>query len=620
MPASHENVQAPLRAGYLHSLSQPSFTRSIAIECPPLVPFQAIDDWLAYAFDIKVVNKPALAFSPQTSNEAVVAGLVWRVMHLSAALLQAVRVPAFDVGRILALNRKRPGSSTWQLMLALPQIDYVPDNLYTFAHQSAAKGIAWLIAHAQTPENVGRLFFDLDEQFVKKYVSLALGGDSTISVLKEVWNKGIEFRHLGNGTYQLGMGAKQLRVDRGAVQFDSAIGSRIAVNKWRSANLARDAGLPAPTHRMATTEETALAIAHRLGWPVVVKPLDRDRGEGVTVDIRSDQQLVEAFKRAMALSRAVLVEQQVAGICHRVLVANGKVRLAAKWLPKSVMGDGHQTVRALVEQANAGEQAKPPWSRLRPFPLDEMAIACLANARLTPDSVPAKGVMAPLRPIQTMEWGGILEDLTDSIHPENAVIAIKAAHIFGLAVAGIDIISTNITRPWHENGAIINEVNFSPMLSGRQTGRVIASLLDEWLVGGGNIPVHAVIGGESAMAKGLRIRADYAARGVRCWLTSHLETVSDSGDSYAVAANGLFERCMALLMDPNIEALVMVIQTDELLTTGLPTSRIERIHDLLDSVTPPSVASPKSHTTPERMTAIRKLLLAHSASIDETTS
>lgn len=618
MQSSPEDVKPPKRAGYRHGLSQPSLKLSLAFDCPPLVPFPTIDDWLKNAFDSKVAQRPVTAFTTKTSHEAVAAGLAWRILYLGAALLRAVRVPTFDVGQILALRRQSGGSSTWQLMLALPRIDYVQDDHYALAYQNAAKAIKWIIARARTPANVEHLFIALNDQFVTRVNAKTLGGESTISVLQEAWRKGIEFRHLGNGAYQLGLGSRQLRIDRGAIQFDSAIGARISANKWRAANLARDAGLPAPTHMTATVEEAALAIAHRLGWPVVVKPLDRDRGEGVTVGILSDQQLVEAFRKAVTLSPSVLVERQVPGVCHRVLVAQGKVCIVAKRLPKSVKGDGRQTVRALVDQANAEEQAKPPWSRLKPFPLDEMALACLSAAGFTPDSVPPEGAMAPLRPIQTSEWGGVVENLTDNIHPDNAAIAIKAARIFGLAVAGIDIISTDITRPWHENGAIINEVNFSPLLSGRQTGKVIASLLDEWLPGGGHIPVEAVIGGVSAMAEGLRIRADYAARGVRCWLTNHLETVSDSGESGAVAASGLYGRCMALLMDPDVEALVMVIQTDELLGTGLPLSRIDHIHGLPETATPPSGPSAQRQVVPEWMNAMRTLLLAHAASTEGT--
>src|SRR5690606_24429942 len=88
----------------------------------------------------------------------------------------------------------------------------------------------------------------------------------------------------------------------------------------------------------------------------------------------------------------------------------------------------------------------------------------LARAGLTLDSVPAAGAWAWLRRIESTEWGGVDEDFSTTLHPDNAAIAIRAAELFGLDIAGVDIISTDITRPWHENGAIINEVNSSPLL------------------------------------------------------------------------------------------------------------------------------------------------------------
>jgi cyanophycin synthetase len=219
--------------------------------------------------------------------------------------------------------------------------------------------------------------------------------------------------------------------------------------------------------------------------------------------------------------------------------------------------------------------------------------------------------MVPLRPIQTSEWGGVVEYLTDKIHPDNVALAIKSARIFGLAVAGIDMISTDISLPWHENGAIINEVNFSPLLNDRQDGTMIGSMLDGWLPDGGYIPVEVVIGGESAMAKGLQIREEYSARGIRCWLTNHMETVSDSGEVSAVVALGLYERCMALLLDPEVEALIMVVQNDELLETGLPLRRIDQIHIISETDIHPSEASAQGLIVPEWINAMHKLFLAH---------
>ena len=45
-------------------------------------------------------------------------------------------------------------------------------------------------------------------------------------------------------------------------------------------------------------EETgALSIAKRIGWPVVVKPLDASHGRGIATNIRNEEELRVAFDR-----------------------------------------------------------------------------------------------------------------------------------------------------------------------------------------------------------------------------------------------------------------------------------------------------------------------------------
>jgi cyanophycin synthetase len=316
---------------------------------------------------------------------------------------------------------------------------------------------------------------------------------------------------------------------------------------------------------------------------LVVKPVDRDRGEGVTVNINDINQLNDSIQTALKLSKVALIEKQVPGICHRILVANGKVQIAAKRLPKSVKGDGEKTVRQLVELANKIENVKPPWSRLKPFPLDDIALQNLASKNLNPDSIPMMDEFVPLRPIQTSEWGGVIEVCTDSIHPENSEMAIKAAALFGLSIAGIDVISSDITKPWFENGAIINEVNFSPLLAGTPSDNIVSAVLKEIFPNNGTIPIEVFIGYETALHKAKEIQSDFAKKGKKYWLTTDKLTISHEGNEIKFLFNNLFMRCNALLLDKQVEGLLVVIQNDELLTSGLPFQHIDRVHDVIAS-------------------------------------
>ena len=101
--------------------------------------------------------------------------------------------------------------------------------------------------------------------------------------------------------------------------------------------------------------EDALAAARRLGFPLVVKPLDGNHGRGVHLDLRSEAKVAAAFPAALAEARrgTTLVETCVAGNDYRVLVVGGRMVAIAERVPAHVVGDGSSTVAQLVERTNA---------------------------------------------------------------------------------------------------------------------------------------------------------------------------------------------------------------------------------------------------------------------------
>ena len=61
-----------------------------------------------------------------------------------------------------------------------------------------------------------------------------------------------------------------------------------------------------------------------------------------------------------------------------------------------------------------------------------------------------------------LSTGGEAVDYTDRIHPDNQQIAIRAAKIIGLDIAGIDIKCKNIDKPLTLGQGAVIEVNASP--------------------------------------------------------------------------------------------------------------------------------------------------------------
>ena len=364
----------------------------------------------------------------------------------------------------------------------------------------------WARKHPEfrTTDTVGReAFFALAEQHALAPLrSFLPQATSTLSVLHAAFELGVPFSHLGGGTYQLGWGAKARRIGNTSTDHDSALGAHLVHRKDLTVRLLRSAGLPALVHELVNNLESAHAAAKRIGWPVVVKPTDAERVEGVKVDVQAED-LDAAFTRVYEHSRAhlVLIKRLVPRICYRLFVVGGQLLYAVRRLPIGVYADGKLTVPQLVEKAYAGERLLPPGKRSPLQPLDELALTALGRQGLQIDAVPPVGQFVALRPIETTAWGGVYEDVTSTIHPENLRAALAASTLCGLEVAGVDMISCDITVPWHANGAVINEVNLSPFLGeGVLTDRHVKTFLTRLVGDGGRIPVEVYVGNAAAVA------------------------------------------------------------------------------------------------------------------------
>ena len=60
--------------------------------------------------------------------------------------------------------------------------------------------------------------------------------------------------------------------------------------------------------------------------------------------------------------------------------------------------------------------------------------------------------------------GGVATDVIDDVHPDNLELCVEAAMSMRLTMAGVDFISEDISVPWHQNGAVVCEVNAQPQL------------------------------------------------------------------------------------------------------------------------------------------------------------
>lgn len=564
-------------AGFHNGLSQPDQVLTIRLaHCPAGADWTAVDSWLHGKLGVPSLPEPDGDDYADDASEAM-----WRILLLAAELQRAARLPVFEPGRILSRMPDASQPGAWLFTVATPQLDDMPASSVHSVYNAATALILGLAGNPASFAEPEALYAEIEKQVLQPLRQALPLGKSSIHILRNAQASGMPWRHLGNGVFQLGWGRHSRRIKHSKSESDSSLGVEAAQHKFVAAGWLRQSGLPAPTHVLLAEEGQAVQAAASIGWPVVVKPADRDRGEGVTTGVDSEDVLRAAFQHASRFSKQILVEQTVPGACHRLLVVRGRVLYTVKRHPIGVRGDGRKTIAECIQAANAQRMAQPAWNRLPPYPADDLARQELGRAGLTLDSILAAGAWAWLRPIESTDWGGVDEDFSTTLHPDNAAIAVQAAQLFDLDIAGVDIISPDITRPWHENGAIINEVNSSPLLGASQSSLdSLPALIARLVPGDGRIPIEAVAGGEEAL-RAARIRQRYwADRGLACYVISHALTEDPSGKAVPTTAQGLFARCMALLTNKHVDAIVMAVQTDELLETGLPVDRLDRFEQV----------------------------------------
>ncbi len=289
-------------------------------------------------------------------------------------------------------------------------------------------------------------------------------GPSTSAIFNEAKNRGIPVSRLGNESIiQLGYGKYQHRQQATLADTTSCIAVDISSDKHLTKTLLKQQGIPVPDGKMAYSEISAMEAAKEIGFPVAIKPFDGNQGKGVHLNLKNEREMKSALKDAFLYSNAVIVERFVLGKDYRVLVVGNKVSAVSERIPACVTGNGIHTVSELVEltnqSENRGDHHEKPLTKIK---LDANARRLLKRYKLSPSSVPEKGVRVLLRENGNLSTGGTAIDRTDEIHPDNAELAIRAASALGIDIAGIDFVTKDISIPAALNGGVIVEVNTAP--------------------------------------------------------------------------------------------------------------------------------------------------------------
>ena len=334
---------------------------------------------------------------------------------------------------------------------------YAEENVGLFAAESSVNIAQSLVTGAEY--NV-----EADIQKMREIRERVRLGPSTGSLVEEAVARDIPWIRMGtNSLVQLGYGVNQMRFQATITCKTSSIAVDIACNKEETKRMLDMASIPVASGSICVDEEDLEDTIRKIGYPIVLKPLDGNHGKGASINVTNWEDALAGLAYAQKYSRRVIVEKFITGFDFRLLVIDNKLVAAAKRVPAHVVGNGKNSIQELIDETNLDPRRGYGHENvLTQIDVDRDTLDLLERLNYTLETIPRKDEIVYLKSTANLSTGGTSVDVTDMMHPENVFLAERISRVIGLDICGVDIMAENLTQPLKENGGVILEVNAAP--------------------------------------------------------------------------------------------------------------------------------------------------------------
>jgi cyanophycin synthetase len=572
---------------YLYCYKQPSTVFTATVDLPSKTYINYIKHILVDCFEI---DQPGdcLSLEQELELNEGTKQIISYIYSLARLFQQTVGIASFDKAHLLEVRPVKEGSkeNRFEIKIALPHPENTPIGSI---QQSLIYSIVVIEKiKASFPNDPLDLLGSIGQGEVEKKLGHKPFSQSTIPILESAYRQNISFIHHGSGIFQLGTGKFTRLLDRSSSDSDSAIGARVSQNKLLSQNILKKLGYPFPKSKAISSDKDAIDIFKKWGGhTVVIKPQNLDRGEGITLNIQTEEQVATGFKKAQSLSKLVMIEEMTPGTCHRIFVVGDKVLFVTKRNPKYLIGNGKDSIESLIKIENDKELNKAKFLRKIPLCIDADEINHLKTQELSPDCVPKENKRVYLRPTESTRWGGVAEDCSDKIHPENSKIALSIAKFLKLAVCGLDFMTTDISIPWYQNNGKFLEVNYSPYIAGKtqKSKKIIDEYINQLMSAKKHLHTNIFVGNQQAFINSYSHFEEEVKSGKKVAFISNQLTTDYLCHGQKNQISSLYNSWESTLGQPDLESIIITIQDDRLIKSGLPSNKINQITIINSDIT-----------------------------------
>jgi len=245
------------------------------------------------------------------------------------------------------------------------------------------------------------------------------------------------------GLFKLTLGGRTIMCRESLTELTSAVAMSCCDDKRVTRRILHSAGLKVPRqYEVALSGSFDAAAFFKKHQRAVVKPARGEQGDGISVDVRTEQALDAAIGEARRFCPDVIVEELVEGEDLRVIVIDYQMVAAAVRRPPVIVGTGRHTVRELIEKYSRRRMAAT--SGESKIPLDIETERCVEDSGYALGEVVPSESAVQVRKTANLHTGGTIHDVTQSIHPELRDAAERAAKVLNIPVTGLDFIVRDV--------------------------------------------------------------------------------------------------------------------------------------------------------------------------------
>lgn len=299
-----------------------------------------------------------------------------------------------------------------------------------------------------------------------------LGPAARDRLYDDIWARaavqcGAEVVPLAPGLLELHANGARTRVYHQFVPLDDPVTLQVALDKIVVHRLMEDAGVPHAEYLEWAVADPgpAASFLARSGGPCVVKPAaGTGGGHGVVPGVNDLEDLLRARWHASTGVDRLMIERQIDGAIYRLLLLDGELLDVVRSVPANVTGDGDSTIEALIARENERRVDAAGAAGLSLIGLNLDTMLTLRRVGLTLSSVLPEGQYLALRIATNSNAARDNTTWEGEVSPSVIEDARAAVRAVGLRLAGVDVVTRDISRPLTETGGVVTEVNGGPGL------------------------------------------------------------------------------------------------------------------------------------------------------------